>query len=125
MLHFDTNALIAMPVWARSGHPILQRVTSGEPAAVSSLVWYEFQVGPLTSGESDLALAFLQRRVLPLTIADAELAATIFNDVGRRRVFKTDAMIAAVAIRAQAELVTLNKRDFEPFFSMGLKLADC
>jgi predicted nucleic acid-binding protein len=125
MLHFDTNALIALPVWAISGHPILQRVTSGEPAAVSSLVWYEFQVGPLSAGESELALAFLQRRVEALTIDDAELAAKIFNDVSRRRVFKTDAMIAAVAIRAKAEFVTLNKQDFEPFVSAGLKLVDC
>jgi predicted nucleic acid-binding protein len=98
--------LITLPVLARSGHPILQRVISGEPVAVSSLVWHEFQVGPLSSGES-------------------ELAAEVFNDVGRRRVFKTDAMIAAVAIRAQAELMTLNKRDFEPFSSLGLKLAVC
>lgn len=124
MLHFDTNALIALPVWARAGHPIVQRVAAGEPAATSSLVWYEFCVGPLAENESAMAKAFLQRRILPLRLEDAELAAELFNQAGRRRVFKTDAMIAAVAILAQAEFVTLNRADFEPFVPMGLQLAD-
>ena len=124
MLHFDTNALIALPVWARAGHPIVQRVAAGEPAATSSLVWYEFSVGPLAENESAMAMAFLQRRILPLTLEDAELAAELFNQAGRRRVFKTDAIIAAVAILAQAEFVTLNRADFEPFVPMGLQLAD-
>ena len=124
MLHFDTNALIALPVWARVGHPIVQRVAAGEPAATSSLIWFEFSVGTLAENESAMAMAFLQRRILPLTLEDAELAAELFNQAGRRRVFKTDAMIAAVAILAQAEFVTLNRADFEPFVPMGLQLAD-
>ncbi|TVS13608.1 MAG: type II toxin-antitoxin system VapC family toxin [Wenzhouxiangella sp.] len=124
MLHFDTNALIALPVWARQGHPIIQRVTGGEPAAASSLVWYEFSVGPLANNEAAMAMAFLQRQILPLTLEDAELAATIFNEAGRRRVFKTDAVIAAVAIRAGAHFVTLNRADFEPFVELGLDLVD-
>jgi len=122
MLHFDTNALIALPVWARSGHEVVQRVASGEPAAVSSLVWYEFSVGPLAENEADMAKAFLQRRIIPLSVEDAELAAEIFNLAGRRRVFKTDAIIAAVAMRADAEFVTLNQADFEPFTTLGLRL---
>ncbi|MGY6554045.1 MAG: type II toxin-antitoxin system VapC family toxin [Wenzhouxiangella sp.] len=124
MLHFDTNALIALPVWARSGNPIIQRVAVGEPAAVSSLVWYEFCFGPLGEAEASMAMAFLQRRILPLSVKDAELAAEIFNQAGRKRVFKTDAIIAAVAIRAGAEFVTLNRTDFEPFVEFGLRLVD-
>jgi len=124
MMHFDTNALIALPVWARTGHPIVARVASGERAAASSLVWYEFSVGPLVANEAVMAMAFLQRRILPLRLEDAELAAELFNQAGRRRVFKTDAIIAAVAILADAEFVTLNRVDFEPFVPLGLKLAD-
>lgn len=124
MLHFDTNALIALPLWARAGHPISQRVAAGESAATSSLVWYEFSVGPVAENESVMAMAFLQRQTLPLRLEDAELAVRLFNQAGRRWVFKTDAIIAAVAIRADAEFVTLNRGDFEPFVPMGLQLAD-
>jgi predicted nucleic acid-binding protein len=124
MLHFDTNALIALPIWSREGNAVVQRVAGGEPAAVSSLVWYEFSTGPLADNEAAMASAFLQQRILPLSRADAELGAELFNRVGSRRVFKTDALIAAVAIRAQAEFVTLNTTDFEPFREWGLNLAD-
>jgi len=124
MLHFDTNALIALPVWSREGNAVVQRVAGGELAAVSSLVWYEFSTGPLLDNEAAMASAFLQQRILPLSRDDAELGAELFNRVGRRRVFKTDALIAAVAIRAQAEFITLNTADFEPFREWGLNLAD-
>lgn len=124
MLHFDTNALIALPVWSREGKAVVQRVAGGEPAAVSSLVWYEFSTGPLADNEAAMASAFLQQRILPLSQADAELGAELFNRVGRSRAFKTDALIAAVAIRARAEFITLNTADFEPFREWGLNLAD-
>ncbi len=35
---------------------------------------------------------------------------------------KTDALIAAMAIRAKAEFVTLIGADFEPFVNQGLRL---
>ena len=46
----------------------------------------------------------------------------MFNTAGRKRLLKTDALIAAMAIRAKAEFVTLNGADFEPFVSPGLRL---
>ena len=123
MLHFDTNALIALPHWASRGQEIVQRVARGEPAAASTVVWYEFLIGPLEAREADLARAFLQGRILPVEEADADLAATLFNAAGRQRALKTDALIAAAAIRADAELVTLNHQDFLPFTGHGLRLA--
>lgn len=122
MLHFDTNALIALPHWAREGHPAVARVLAGEAVAVSALVWYEFLAGPLAETEAGLARAFLQGRILPVGEEDAELAAELFNTAGRKRTLKTDALIAAVAIRAKAEFVTLNGADFEPFVGQGLRL---
>lgn len=124
MLHFDTNALIALPHWAQKGHPAIQRVVEGEPAAASVVVWYEFLIGPLVQNEAALARSFLQGRVLVVAEADAELAAELFNSAGRRRTLKTDALIAAMAIRANAELVTLNDQDFRPFLDQGLRLLD-
>jgi len=123
VLHFDTNALIALPHWARDGHSIVQRVVEGEAAAASSVVWYEFLIGPLEDRESGLAHAFLQGRVVSAEEGDAELAAHLFNAIGRTRALKTDALIAAIAIRADAEFVTLNHQDFLPFIDHGLRLA--
>lgn len=116
--------MIALPHWARNRNVVVQRVAGGEPAAVSTIVWYEFLIGPLDPREADLARAFVQGRVIAIEEADAEIAAELFNAVGRHKGLKTDALIAAMAIRADAELVTLNARDFLPFTEHGLRLFD-
>lgn len=124
MLHFDSNALVSLPHWAREGHPAIQRIAHGEAAAASAVVWYEFLSGPLAASEAPLARAFLQGRIVAVAEDDAERAATLFNAVGRKRKLKTDALIAAVAIRAGAEFVTLNRADFLPFVEFGLRIFD-
>lgn len=122
MIHFDTNALVALPQWAREGNEVVNRVVAGEAAAVCMVVWYEFLLGPLAEDEAELAYAFIGGRVEPTMEADAELAARLFNACGRRRTLKTDALIAAAAIRAKADFVTLNVADFKPFVAHGLRL---
>ena len=122
MIHFDTNALIALPQWAREGHAIVRRVLEGEAVAVCAVVWYEYLLGPLADGEAELAHAFLSGRVEPIIEADAALGAELFNAAGRRRTPKTDALIAAAAIRAGADFVTVNVADFKPFVEHGLRL---
>lgn len=92
--------------------------------AVSAVVWYEFLIGPLELREAELARAFIQGGILAVGEADAELAAQLFNAAGRQRILKTDSLIAATAIRAGAELVTLNREDFLPFADQGLRLFD-
>lgn len=122
MIHFDTNALIALPLWARAGHDVVQRVVAGEPAAACALVWYEYLLGPLAGSEAELAHAFLGGRIEPVSEADATLGAELFNGAGRRGTLKTDALIAAAAIRANADFVTVNARDFQSFVAGGLRL---
>lgn len=122
MIHFDTNALIALPHWARARHRIVERVAAGETAAVCSLVWYEYLLGPLVEGEPELARAFLSSRIEPIIEEDGILGAELFNAAGRRRTLKTDALIAAAAIRAKADFVTINVTDFQPFVAYGLRL---
>ena len=122
MIHFDTNALIALPQWSRDRHPVIERIVAGEPSAVCAVVWYEFLIGPIDSDEIDLARAFLQNKIEPIGDLDAQLAAQLFNDGGRRRGLKTDALIAACAIRADAQFVTINATDFESFVGQGLRL---
>lgn len=122
MIHFDTDALIALPYWARGTHPVIKRVVRGETVAVCSLVWYEYLLRPLTEGEPELARAFLSGRIQPILEEDGILGAQLFNAAGRRRALKTDALIAAAAIRAEADFVTINVADFQPFVVHGLRL---
>lgn len=122
MIHFDTNALVALPRWAREGNEVVSRVVEGEAAAVCAVVWYEFLLGPLAEDEAELAHAFIGGRVEPMTEDDAELGARLFNACGRRRNLKTDALIAATAIRSNADFVTVNVADFKPFVTHGLRL---
>ncbi len=122
MIHFDTNALIALPQWAREDHAVVRRVLNGEVAAVCAVVWYEYLLGPLADGEAEMAHAFISGRVEPVMEADADLGAELFNAAGRRRTLKTDALIAANAIRAGADFVTVNVADFKPFVEHGLRL---
>ncbi|MFY9972626.1 MAG: type II toxin-antitoxin system VapC family toxin [Chromatiaceae bacterium] len=123
MIHFDTNALIALPFLAKDGHSVITRVAAGEEAGVSAVAWYEFLIGPVDDEEVSLALAFVRGNILAIDQESAQVAAGLYNKAGRRRTLKTDALIAAVAIRANATLLTLNTDDFRPFVPFGLKLA--
>jgi predicted nucleic acid-binding protein len=81
-----------------------------------------FFTSPLAETEAGLARAFLEGRILSVGEDAAELAAELFKTAGSKRRLKTDALIAAMAIRAKADCVTLNSADFEPFVSRGLRL---
>lgn len=59
---------------------------------------------------------------MPLDEAAAEHAAALCNAVGRKRQLRTDSLIAATAILADADLATFNAVDFRPFVAHGLKL---
>lgn len=122
MIHLDTNALIALPEWLRQDNATVNRIIDGEPASACSIVWYEYTVGPLVEGEADMARAFLQGGITSVSAQDAELAAGLYNKTGRLRRLKTDALVAACAMGADAELVTRNLADFEPFIEYGLRL---
>lgn len=122
MIHLDANILIALPNLIQQQHPLIERVVNGEEVGVCSAVWSEFLIGPLDETERRLALHFIRDSVLPVTADDASLAAALFNRSGRRRGLKTDALIAAVAIRAGADFLTFNQADFKLFVPDGLRL---
>ncbi|MBK8070316.1 MAG: PIN domain-containing protein [Rhodanobacteraceae bacterium] len=121
-IQFDTNGLIALPVWVREDHPAIKRIQQGQPAAACALVWYEFVCGPVSDEHKELARAVLAGRIEPVTEAAADLAGRMYNATGRNRRTRTDALIAACAINVGAEFVTLNRGDFAPFEKFGLVL---
>jgi predicted nucleic acid-binding protein len=123
LIHFDTNALVALPLWARQGHPVVERIAEGASAAACALVWYEFLCGPVSAEHIELAHAILSGRVESIGETQAQRAARLFNATGRARRLRTDALIAASAIEAGAALATLNRQDFAAFEPLGLVLA--
>ncbi|WP_293370805.1 PIN domain-containing protein [Nevskia sp.] len=125
MIHLDTNVLIRLPHLAEQGHPFLNRLGSGEPIGMSAIAWFEFCSGlekGISAEEHAFAMALVGDHLMPFDEVSAALAARLFNSAGRRRRLKSDACIAATAIRAGAEFATLNGPDFEPFVPLGLRL---
>lgn len=122
MIHLDTNVLIALPVLARQRHPLVHRLNKGEKVAVSSLAWFEYACGPVAEAELDLVRAVVGGRIMPVDETVAERAATLFNAAGRKRGLRTDSLIAAGALLADAELASFNAIDFEVFVPQGLRL---
>lgn len=123
-LHLDTNVLI---FGLDPHHPARDQFHSwssaGDPVAVSAMAWAEFRCGPVTQVSIRAWERAIGDDVIPLDRAIAELAASLFNQTGRRSRSLSDCLIAATAIRYGARLATLNRGDFEPLLAHGLVLA--
>jgi len=89
---------------------------------VSAFAWHEFVSGPLQKEQTDFVLSFVEERIIPIDREIAELAATLYNETGRKKGSRPDCIIAATAIAQKSFLVTYNKSDFAPFFDFGLQL---
>jgi predicted nucleic acid-binding protein len=123
MIHLDTNFLIQISVIGSAAHgQFAGWAAAQESLNVSTIAWAEFLCGPM-----DAAGGALARQVFPqpepFLPADAVLAASLFNQTGRRSRSLADCMIAAVAMRCGAKLATLNTGDFQALTSHGLTLA--
>ncbi len=124
MIHLDTNYLIGLPVKGSAcALEVDGWLAAGESLAASAIAWTEFLNGPVTPLEVSRAEAVLQSRIVPFGQPEAALAAELFNKTGRRRGSRFDCLIAATAIRAEAEVATVNLPDFKVFVPQGLKLA--
>ncbi len=122
VIHLDTSFLIGSLVRGSAADRQLRAwLVAGEPVSANAIVWTEFLCGPL----DDAGIAVAARLVPdpePYTPDDAEIAARLFNESGRRRGTLADCMIAATAIRVEAALATRNPSDFRRFESRGLHL---
>ena len=122
MIHLDSNVLVALPDLTESNHRLIQRIKNGESVAASSLTWFEFCCGPVSEKHLHFVRTALGDQIVNLNETIAERAALLFNGCGRRRSLRTDCLIAATALIADAELATFNADDFGPFAVYGLKL---
>jgi predicted nucleic acid-binding protein len=123
MIHLDASFLIGVLVpGSRQDRAARDWLSRGEEFGISAIAWTELLCGPLTAEQRTVA-ARLVPSCVPFRDHDAEMAASLFNETGRRRGSLADCMIAATAIGEQAELATDNAADFRRFGSFGLKLA--
>jgi len=121
----DTNYLIRSLVHkSREMQRIAEWVTAGEELITSSISWYEFICGPVDGEGIFVVSSLIEERIIPFSGDQAVEAARLFNETGRKRNLRVDAMIAAAAIITHAELATENLGDFSEFTAFGLILAD-
>ena len=124
MIHLDTSFLIRSLIPGTAQDRTLRRwIKRGEGLQVSSIGWAEFRCGPLKEAELSLAEAIVGE-CRDFTKDDAEVAARLYNDSGRRRGSLADCMIAAAALGDGAELATANPTDFRPLRDLGVSIAD-
>ncbi len=122
MIMLDTNFLIALEeAGGEADRRAREWLVKGLPLGVCSIVWSEYLCGPLP-GEKKTAADVLISWKEPFAVDDAPLAAHLFNRTNRRRGTFVDCMIAAVAIRCQAQFATFNREDFTEFTELGLNL---
>lgn len=84
--------------------------------------WTEFRSLPVSHDQLRALDQLLLGGILAYERSQADLAGEMFQKIGARRRNRLDAMIAAAAILAGANLATVNQTDFEPFRAFGLKL---
>jgi predicted nucleic acid-binding protein len=123
MIHLDTNFLIQglIPNSAAGARVRTWRRT-GEALGISSISWSEFLCGPLNATDEALAQTLFPAAE-PFLSSDAHKAAELFNATGRRSRSLADCQIAAVALRCNARIATVNASDFTLFQGQGLTLA--
>lgn len=123
MIHLDTSFLIrALVPGTLQDRSLKQWIRRGEPLAISTIAWAEFRCGPLQPGELALAEGVVGK-CRDFTRDDAETAARLYNESGRRRGSLADCMIAAAALGDGAAVATANARDFEVLEAFGVTIA--
>jgi predicted nucleic acid-binding protein len=93
--------------------PFTRLLGDGERVGISAMVLYEWLRGPRLPVELSMQEEFLpSEAALPFESADARICAEIYRALPRARSREIDILIAACAIRHNAELWTLNRADF-------------
>jgi predicted nucleic acid-binding protein len=124
VIQLDSNFLILGTIASTPQASDLRRwLSQGEAASTSAVAWMEFVTGPAGTEVIESVRQMIEDRIIPIGRDEAELAANLFNQVGRKRALRYDCLIAATAILAGARLATSNRSDFSLFVPHGLELA--
>lgn len=123
MILLDTNFLIRGLIKdSKEASWILQWMMDDQSLATSSLCWYEFLCGPVSKQQISLVSTIIKNDILDFTQVTSNIAAKLWNSIGRNRNHRFDSLIAASAIEHNSELATSNISDFKLFKPYGLKL---
>ena len=120
-IYLDTNFLVALEDEQSLETALVTGwLQQSREIRVSAVAWAEFLCGPV---KDTATLEAMLPPPVPFDAADASRAAALFNATGRRPRSLQDCMIAAAAIGANAELATIDVRDFRRFEQFGLRIA--
>ncbi len=114
MIHLDSSILIdALTGPRRSAPQLRQLIERGERIRLSAIVVFEWRHGPRTAGElEDQEALFPTEDSVAFGSGEALIASDTYRSVPRSRGREIDIAIAACAIAHDAELWTMNGRDF-------------
>jgi len=114
MIHLDSSVLIdALTGPRRSGPRLRELIQEGHRVVLSSIVVFEWLRGPRSPEElGDQEALFPAAESVPFGPAEALAAADFYRRIKRPRGREIDIAIAASAVVHDAQLWTLNSRDF-------------
>jgi predicted nucleic acid-binding protein len=132
LYHLDADWLIAIAELYHDHHEeadtaVKSWLMDGHQVATSAVAWSEFLTGRKKRRSVDDAMRcenIINGGIVEFCESEAEIAADLFNHVGRPRAIRMrlDCLIAASAIVADAELATFNLDDFKRFVPFGLRI---
>lgn len=121
----DTNILVYLLDKNSSKHEWAKTITaerrSQGPLIISDIVYSEFSVALQSQADTDAAIDSLALERLPFSNESLFLAGKAFKlykeeNAGPKNNVLSDFLIGAQAAAAGIPLITMNARDFEPYF---------
>jgi len=122
LIVLDTSVLIDALTGPKRSAPLLRRaIDRGERLLLPTLVLYEWLRGPRLEAELEAQEAlFPAVTAVPFGPVEAVAASRLYRSLSRPRSREIDIAIAVVAIGKNADLWTLNPRDFADIPKLSL-----